>query len=372
MAIYKAIANGNWSNLAIWQDNSSGSFLASTVLPSVNDDVYANNFIVEIDIPTITINRLSNTLITGLTNNLGRFELAINCTITCTSGIEGSFAGTVGTINSPLSATLYIKSTVNVNIYGDMTAGVQGRYAVSCDNPSTITIVGNQYGRINQNSSAALLNTSTATYNITGDQIGGSGTNTNTNVGINNIGSGIFNIIGNQTGGGNSNAAGITSTVGIINITGNQQGSVGPGIFLSVTGSTLTIIGNCYGGANSAIIVNSINSQVTYTGSVYNISGVQAINSPKLYLNQLSTAVYEFQDFSGATNTLYPANALPGTPATTDVRQGTTYGAGGSLTGTLEVPPASSVAVGVPVDNTVGTAIISITDMGALLASYNV
>jgi hypothetical protein len=29
-------------------------------------------------------------------------------------------------------------------------------------------------------------------------------------------------------------------------------------------------------------------------------------------------------------------------------------------------------AVGVPVDNTVGTAIISITDMGALLAAYNV
>jgi hypothetical protein len=33
---------------------------------------------------------------------------------------------------------------------------------------------------------------------------------------------------------------------------------------------------------------------------------------------------------------------------------------------------ASSVAVGVPVDNTTGTAIISVTDMGSLLASYNV
>lgn len=31
-----------------------------------------------------------------------------------------------------------------------------------------------------------------------------------------------------------------------------------------------------------------------------------------------------------------------------------------------------SLAAGVPVDNTTGTAIISITDMGALLASYNV
>jgi hypothetical protein len=55
----------------------------------------------------------------------------------------------------------------------------------------------------------------------------------------------------------------------------------------------------------------------------------------------------------------------------TDVRNGVVY-ASGALTGTLNVPIASSVAVGVPADATVGTAIISITDMGALLASYNV
>jgi hypothetical protein len=68
---------------------------------------------------------------------------------------------------------------------------------------------------------------------------------------------------------------------------------------------------------------------------------------------------------------LYELGTSLGNPAVTDVRNGTTY-ASGALTGTLKVPPSSSVAVGVPVDNTVGTAIISITDMGALLASYNV
>ena len=49
MANYKAISNGNWSNLAIWQDNGSGSFVASTVLPSGVDDVYSNTFTVNVD-----------------------------------------------------------------------------------------------------------------------------------------------------------------------------------------------------------------------------------------------------------------------------------------------------------------------------------
>jgi hypothetical protein len=67
--------------------------------------------------------------------------------------------------------------------------------------------------------------------------------------------------------------------------------------------------------------------------------------------------------------TLYSAGTALGNPAITDVRNGVTY-ASGSLTGTLIVPPSGSVALGVPVDDGVGTAMISITDMGALLASY--
>jgi hypothetical protein len=53
---------------------------------------------------------------------------------------------------------------------------------------------------------------------------------------------------------------------------------------------------------------------------------------------------------------LYTADSVGGNPATTNVRSGTVYGPSNELTGTLAVPPAGSVAVGVPVDNTVGTA----------------
>jgi hypothetical protein len=49
MANYRAISNGNWSNLAIWEDDSIGYFAPSSVLPTSADDVYANNFTVTID-----------------------------------------------------------------------------------------------------------------------------------------------------------------------------------------------------------------------------------------------------------------------------------------------------------------------------------
>ncbi len=49
MANYRAVANGNWSNLATWQDDSLGYFAASSVLPTSADNVYSNNFTVTID-----------------------------------------------------------------------------------------------------------------------------------------------------------------------------------------------------------------------------------------------------------------------------------------------------------------------------------
>ena len=89
-----------------------------------------------------------------------------------------------------------------------------------------------------------------------------------------------------------------------------------------------------------------------------------------MYLNPSLPTQITYQTTSiGVNKTLYEPGTSLGNPAITDVRNGVIY-ASGSLTGTLIVPPSGSVALGVPVDNTVGTAMISITDMGALLASY--
>jgi hypothetical protein len=62
-------------------------------------------------------------------------------------------------------------------------------------------------------------------------------------------------------------------------------------------------------------------------------------------------------------------------PAITDVRSGVEY-ADGVMMGTLAVPPAGSVAIGVPVDGTTGTAVLTQQDVidavGPLIAAFGV
>ena len=66
-----------------------------------------------------------------------------------------------------------------------------------------------------------------------------------------------------------------------------------------------------------------------------------------------------YSDFFTADNSL-------GQAAITDVRFGTVY-ASGALTGVAYIPAASSVAFGVPVDNTTGTATLTAADVRAAI-----
>jgi hypothetical protein len=72
---------------------------------------------------------------------------------------------------------------------------------------------------------------------------------------------------------------------------------------------------------------------------------------------------------------LYSADNMPsgGYPVTSNTRSGTIYGPNSEFTGTLAVPAASSVALGVATDNTTGTAILTAANVRAAmgLASAN-
>jgi hypothetical protein len=99
MANYRAVANGNWSNLATWQDDSLGYFANSTVLPTSADDVYSNNF-------TVTIDGVRNARL--ITNNaftpptfLGAMSIPLMTSNTTPSGIANAssttgFSGGIG------------------------------------------------------------------------------------------------------------------------------------------------------------------------------------------------------------------------------------------------------------------------------------
>jgi hypothetical protein len=75
-------------------------------------------------------------------------------------------------------------------------------------------------------------------------------------------------------------------------------------------------------------------------------------------INLQPNSVVIFRDVSGNAVTLVNPSSVVTPPAVTDVRFGVTYNAG-NLTGTCAVPAASSVAAGVAVDNTVGTAVLT-------------
>jgi hypothetical protein len=84
MANYRAIANGNFNNLAIWQDDSLGYFFTSSILPGSSDDVFTNNFTVNVN-TSFEVSSLRNTAFTPPTN-LGAMSIPQMSSNTTPSG----------------------------------------------------------------------------------------------------------------------------------------------------------------------------------------------------------------------------------------------------------------------------------------------
>ena len=375
MAIRFAVANGNWSNPAIWNGGT---------LPAIDDDVFANNFTVTINgtFTVLTIRTTANTtpsIIAG-----GGFTFANGGDLTCTAlnAIEVGSTTPVLLFNLPVgqNATFRgnVTSIINVSNYNSIrvansgTLNLIGNYTISngtTANRAIISVTSNSVLNIVGN--IASNQTSTQVSNQTGNTlwITGSGA--------------IVNITGNISG-SNTNSflaayQTIYATVGCtINITGNITTNSAPSIWLNA-GGTLNVIGNITGGNDYPAIYN-INAPatidllgVTTSGSGYPAVQGLATTFVKVRGNVVNTDTYcaiyagrvtidnnvtswQFKDSTNTvTRTLYTAGVALGNPATNNVRSGVTYGASNELTGTLIVPNPSNVLLGVPTDNTTGT-----------------
>jgi hypothetical protein len=150
---------------------------------------------------------------------------------------------------------------------------------------------------------------------VTGSVTAGSITNAH---GVNNLAAGNITVIGNVTASSAANGINSTNTSSVVRASGS---------FTYGANGTMPIMA-------SRFFLNStpLNSRTRY-----------ALNGTSTYF-----------DMYGADN-----NAAGGV-ATSDVRAGVTYA---GLTGTCAVPPAASVSLGVPVDNTTGTAVLTGSDM---------
>lgn len=291
----------------------------------------------------------------------GTFNLGNGVTATCTA----ASALIPGPANSPV---------VTFNLATGSSASFVG--AISSQNNDNVY---------------SLLHNSGGTLNIVGNLSGAGNRN---NFVFNMTGTGIMNITGNLTSthaGFNASPFRIFGT-GTVNITGDVFGSPNAGaleytIELSNFACRLNVVGNLYASSQQCInssgasIVNvtgnivasnataaiqstSTAATIIASGNLINTNGRMAINSPTLFLGNTGPQYWDFTTSNLLVNRrIYTADTLLGVPVAANVRSGTTYGAGSSLTGTLIMATPSNVRMGVPTDNTVGTAQLTAQDI---------
>ena len=313
MAIVYAVANGNWSSTATWNTGA---------LPTSADDVYPNGFVVTIN-QNINVISLRNGATTGVTAG-GYFQGQAGFTYVCD--------------------TLVCESSTLLLRY----LGLSGTSVLT-----TNTIIGGPTYAVDIINSVA--------FNIT--------------INANIFGSPSANSVGLNFNGGNVTC--------IIN--GNLTAQVGPACSGGTAISQVTINGVVTSSTTQLAINNSTNSathSVTITKATSPDNGIAAVNNTGklstytvkeieqgnfgqvpiggyVRLSSASGAFYKGVTTGSSTRTLSdPADIAGQVPAETDVRFGVTYQSG-AKTGSAYIPSPASVAFGVPVDNTVGSAALT-------------
>ena len=330
MADVRAFRSGNWSDTTSTSPWWNGTAIFA---PEAGDVVYSNTF-------TIAVNTSATT---GTITNASASSRVWKDGGTASASVGGSFSLANGvTLTSNISAI----SSNSSNI-------------VTCSGTNSATIVGNITG--NGNPINVVNFSSSGSLTITGNVGGPSHA---TNYPVNNTGIGSVSITGAVTGGVNNNSTGQITITGSVTASATTVGAnnASTGIF--------TIIGDITA-SNGAAGFTSSNSGATnrLSGSFFSAAnGIAAIYALKFILNTIPTAAKIRHTLNGSDTYVdfFTADNTGIAPAVGDVRAGVVYG---SATGTLKVPLPSQVAVGVPTDNTTGTAILTASAIWDTLTS---
>jgi hypothetical protein len=350
MANYFARKTANINATDVWATTPSGTAADVWSTFTSSDVLHSNNFAITVNVNT-TVGEVRNDNANSATNG-GNFSL--NSGITLTANVV---AGT----------TLCTQPNGNVSftIVGNITGG-SSNGADGCRNTGTgtVTITGNVTGGSTFGANG-VGNTSTGTLTITGNATGGASAAT---IGANNTSTGTLNLTGNATGGGVASAFGAqNNSTGTMTIVGSAIASNNSIGVNNVSTGILTVtraVGNGWGigatgmvsavGVQSAVIGSQTRVEEFEFGALGQVPVAGAVSCP-----DQTTNVCLVHRLSSTKKTLIDAASVSGAlPAAGDVRFGTTFNQG-NTTGTLRVPAAGSVALGVLVDNTSGTAVLT-------------
>jgi len=231
-----------------------------------------------------------------------------------------------------------------------------GCWSFSLNSASTITYTG---GSVLGGSAGGLLSSGNMT--LSGCTITGQG-----GPAIQNSGStSVLTISGSTITGGSTDYGIYNYSTGSLVITNSTviggSGGTSYGVYNASTGS-VSIQGDIIA-SNSTNGFYSINTgaSITLCGSQTSSSnGYTAVVCTKYLINPTPTTakIRHAKSGSGTYSDFYTADNTLGQASVSDVRSGVVY-ANNSLTGTCSVPSAGSVALGVPIDNTTGTAILT-------------
>jgi len=399
MANILAAAAGDFHDTGTW---------IGGVVPGVGDNAYTNNCAITIT-QDVTCDLISNRAENGAT--LGGTLVCATTGLTITAAMSAgnttllTVTATIdlNVVGNPLGGNanniraITWSSAGTLTVTGDPQGGATGSAAAVANNHTSgvVNIVGNPTGA-NATASLAVTNLLAGTLNVTGNCTGG---NFAGSVGVSAT-AGVVNIVGDCTGGNSTNAYGCSNTISTVNITGNVNGGGTTSYGAYQTGAgTINISGTATGaetGASGALnnATGTINlkrakgnsygptgaATVTGYGAVNNnVAGVLIVEEVEYGPNGMvpTLGVTFFKDvvtnkcltrnLARDIKTLSDPNDTAGlVPAEEDVRAGVVY-AGGVNTGTCEVPVPASVAAGVPVDDTVGTAVVTVDGLASVV-----
>ena len=375
MATARAIANGNWSATGTWNGG---------VLPGNGDTVYANGF-------NVTINQ--DILIGGANNptvNAGSFVAGqwYEIDFVGTTSFPGAASNTTGTIflaNGAGTGTGTAKALATLTTAANTPAGAAAGGSFVMSSPFALTT------DLRAGTTACLSVTGATALTLDGLRvIGGSnapgcnyaGTTTctlansaftgGTNAfAFNNASTGTVNVSASCTfTGGNQASALNNASTGTVNVSASctftgGSGNTAPALTNASTG-TVNVSASCTFTASAfanAVSTTNTGADVRLSGDFLDHwSGWKAVNSPRFRLGTAPTLGQTRYALAGTTDSYFTMFGSDfgtfGNPIAADVRSGISYG-GGNLTGTCAVPAAGSVALGVPIDATSGTAVLT-------------
>ena len=333
MANVRAFRAGNWSDT----NTTTSPWATGGVLyaPNSSDDVFTNGFTVTVD-NSPTVVSVTNTFAASRPWKDGA---------TTTAAIGG---GLILSNGQTLTATTGALTTVVANF-------------ITLSGINSAAFVGNVTA--NPAFNYSIVNTGSGTLTFTGyTESAGSGGSTFRNQVAGNlvinggITSSALSAGAYQDAGGNLIVNGYATSNGTVCINS-------PGV------GTVTVVGTmtASNGGGNAIRSTNMASLVRASGSfICAADGTMAVAAIKMILNTTPIAAKTRYALNGSGSfvDMFTADNTGLAPAVGDVRAGVVYG---SATGVLAVPPANSVAFGVPVDATTGTATLTAANVRTAL-----